>query len=44
MLHGKRVLTGSVVLLVVMALLAVLIAWLVGSLPHAPVRSPFNGP
>jgi hypothetical protein len=44
MLHGKRVLTGSIVLLVVVALLAVLIMWLVGSLPHAPVRSPLNGP
>ncbi len=44
MLHGKRVLTGSIVLLVVAGLLAVLIMWLVGSLPHAPVTSPLIHP
>ena len=43
MLHGKRVLMGSIVLLVVVALLAVLITSLVGGLPHAPVTSPMGG-
>lgn len=44
MRHGKRVLTGSVVLLVVLVLLTALIVWLVGGMPHAPVTSPMNGP
>jgi hypothetical protein len=44
MRHGKRVLTGSIVLLVVVVLLTTLIAWLVGGIPHAPVTSPMNGP
>ena len=44
MRHGKRVLTGSIVLLVVATVLVALIVWLVGGMPHAPVTSPMNGP
>jgi hypothetical protein len=44
MLHGKRVLIGSIVLLLVVGLLAALIVWLVGGMPHAPVTSPLNVP
>jgi hypothetical protein len=44
MLHGKRVLMGSIVLLVLVGLLVVSIVWLVGGMPHAPVTSPLNGP
>ena len=44
MLHGKRVLTGSIVLLLAVVLLAALIVWLVGDMPHAPVGgSPLSG-
>ena len=40
MLHGKKVVIGSILLLLMAAVAVVLIVWFAGDFPQASVRSP----
>jgi hypothetical protein len=40
MLHGKKIVVGSIVLLVMAAIVVALVVWLAGDFPQASVRSP----
>ena len=42
MRHGRKAIVGTVVLLVLAAVIAALVWWLIGGMPTAAVRSPIK--